>query len=279
MSIDLATRLSHLKVAGVGNLANVITAGSELSMTLTEASQLTVVLLDENGTIAGSQAVDDGRLVTWGGLEFTTCGFRHGPVNGIRHTTIVARDRGVQALKGRTGARSWANTSPTDVARAEALAVGLEFVGQPTGPRRSITRLGKAKGRDSTTSWQLLQRLAAESGFIVAAAAGILYFAAPSWLVKRPGWELSATGPYLTEYPDIGRTSDSDDAPGRGTLSILGEQPSGVLLPGQAVVLRDVPDRLQGRYLVDSCTINLAAATPGRVGITTPVDPKKQQVA
>lgn len=275
MSINLATRLSHLRVAGIALAAEAITDGT-LEMTSGEASQLTVALADPDGALVKAPGAALGGSVSWGSLAFTVATLEHGPVNGVRTTTLTARAAGWQALKKRRGDRTWRGLSPTQVVRAECLAVGMTFVGQQTAVRKSIARLADGEKAADTSTLALIDRLAGEAGFVYGEAGGVFYFGAPSWLVKRSGWAVSGTAEFLLEYPTMSKTSDDKGAPARISLSVAGERPQEVLLPFSPVKVTGVPARFAGRYLVERVTVPLSTADAATVDLMTPTDPEKQ---
>lgn len=279
--IDLARRLTALTVPGVSLSVESLTAGSSVSLGTGQACEVTLALLDPSGRICNSGRVDRGRALTWARLPFVIADVDHGPESGVRVTTVVARSRGWQALRGRKGARAWSGMSPTQVVTAECRSVGLQVVAEPTAARKSITRsTDTGKQAEKTTTLDMIERLARESGFVFGEVGGAFYFGRPSWLVARAGRAVNAsTADYLTDFPRCGVTSDDSATPGKVTLSVIGDDSTAALLPFTPVQVSGVPSMFEGRYLIDKVTIPLDYAEPATVDLVTPVDPEKQKVA
>lgn len=274
-----ADRVTALQLpGGITREAAAIHDGS-LDLAIGEASQLTVTVSDPSGAVAGAPGVKRGGEVRWAGLRFAITGIAHGPVDGARVTTLTAYSRGWWTLKHAAafkGPRTWKGLSPSLVVRGEARKAGLSVVAQPTARRKVISRLPKGKRRGRTSSLAMIERLAGESGFVFGEVAGQFVFAAPSWLVKRPGWTISGSGAYLAEYPAMSTVADDPEHPASVSLRILGQQPQRVLLPFQTVRLVDVPRPFTGRYLVNRVTIPLSSEDPGTVELVAAVDPDRQ---
>lgn len=276
MPIDLSERLSALRLPGIRDLeASVLEATIDLA--LGEASELQITLSDEDGAIVDAAVARKRSRVFWGDLAFTVTGTEHGPREGALATTITARSAGWQALKARKGDRTWRGLSPTQVVQLQCAKVGLKCFGQPTAVRSSISRLAEGADRKSTSTLELIDRLAGENGFIYGEVAGVFYFAAPSWLVRRPGWAISGTDPSLAEQPTCVDTLDDKKEPARITLKVAANRPQELLLPASPVQVTGVPRRYRGRYLVTNTSISLTSGNPATIELSTPVDPEKQK--
>lgn len=276
MSVDLRKRLSYLSIPGVKDAADSIEDG-ELDLAMGEASQLTVTLLDPTGVIINSAGAALKRTMAWAGLKFTIATIEHGPVSGVRMTTLTGRTKGWQDLKARKGRKTWRGLSPSNVVRSECKAVGLAAVTQKTAVSNSISRLAEGVDSKSTSDLDLFDRLAAEQGFVYGEVNGVFYFGAPSWLVKQRGWTVDGTADYIIDYPTMSKTLDNEDEPGRVSFAVPGDDPGRVLLPFAPVQLTGVPGKFKGRYLIDRVTIPLGLAAPATVELVTPVDPEKQK--
>ncbi len=281
MSVSLKDRLSFLELPYVPlhDLQESIIDGS-MDLAIGEASQLTVVLSDPKGMIVTSKNLNVNSLVSWGTVKFTIAELTHGPVDGVRATTIVARSKGWQALKNskeHRGPQKWRNISPTNVMRSEARKAGLKAVMEQTGARGVVSRLPKGQKKGPAVSTlDMADRLAGESGFVFGEVGGTFFFASPSWLGRRKGYTVDTNDGYLLEYPTMSRNVDDRDAPRSVTLSIVGNTPQEVLLPFTAVQLKGVPWKFDGRYIVNTVTIPFGRADPGTVELVAPKDPKKE---
>lgn len=281
--VSLATRLSHLVLPKAKGLdvdpGNVIIDGS-LDLAASEASQLTVTLLDPVGEIVSAPGVGLGAAMKWGSIKFTLAEVEHGPVNGVRSTVLTGRSAGWQKLKHsgeHKGPKKWRNVSPSHVIANEAKSAGLKCIAQPTAKRGVVSRLPKdQKKGPNVSTLDMMERLAGECGFVFGEAGGVLYFASPTWLARRAGYAVDAGSDFLTEYPRILKTLDDRDAPGRVTLMVLGDTPQQVLLPFTSVNVTGVPGRFKGRYVVNTVTVPLSRAEPAEIELVTPKNPKKE---
>lgn len=273
----ISDRLDALRLGGItGEDSNILAAAIDLS--IGEASQLELTLADPEGVIADAPAAALGTVIGWGSLNFAIASVEHGPRDGARCTTIQARAAGWQGLKKRKGPKTWRGLSASGVVRAECKAVGIgDVVAQPTQVGKTISRLAEGADPKSTSDLELFDRLAGQSGFVYGEAGGVFYFAAPSWLVKRPGFVVNATADYLAEYPTLRRTSDDKDRPATVTLRVSNPGQRSLILPFASVRLTGVPTRFAGRYLVERVSIPLTTAEPATIELVTPVDPEKQK--
>lgn len=276
MPIDLSERLSAVRLPGIRDLAASILEAN-IDMSMGEASEFTVTISDGDGAIIEAAVAKKRARIFWGDLAFTVTGTEHGPREGAMATTITARSAGWQALKARKGDRTWRGLSPTQVVKSECDAVGLKLIGQQTASRSSISRLAEGADRKSTSTLELIDRLAGENGFVYADVAGVFYFGAPSWLVRRTGWAISGTDPSLTERPTCVDTLDDKKEPARITLKVAANRPQELLLPASPVQVTGVPRRYRGRYLVTNTSISLTSGNPATIELSTPVDPEKQK--
>lgn len=275
-------RLGNVGVRGTrltGEISEVVTSAT-LSMTTTEVTQLTLNVVDnelkllDSGLFTAGTTYTPGTPMSYGGLSLECRAIEVGPRGTDAALTITARSRGAQALKRGRGVKLWRNLSPTHFAALAAKAAGLKFVGQGTGKRKTIRR-----DKDETT-WDTLQRLAAESGFYCFEAAGTLYFAAPTWLTKAGRrelpvpWRGKGTADDLEELPVCRRSGDDPKRAATVSAKLRGDLGENAL-PGHGFRLWGVPT-FEGLYIVDGVTINLAEGTPVQVSASTRIDPEKQ---
>ena len=191
--------------------------------------------------------------------------------------TVSARSLGAQKLRRARGKLVRRKLSPTAWARLEAKAAGLKFVGEPSPERRQIVRQA---GDDAETSWDTLNRLAEELGYITFEAAGVLYFGRPTWLADRAqrrlriAWKGADTDPRILTMPKCRRTGDNARKVAEVEVELAGTLGDDVR-PGHRFTLDGVPT-FDGRYLVDSVTIPLDDASPVSVKASTPINPTPQ---
>lgn len=273
----IADRLDALDLKNIeGENTNILEASIDLA--IGEAGQLDITLADPEGIIIRPAVTKLGTVIAWGSLSFAIASIEYGVRNGVRATTIQAREIGWQALKRRKGPQTWRGLSASAVFRAECKAAGIKtVVAQRTQTGKTISRLAEGADPKTTSDLEMFDRLAGQHGFVLGVAAGVGYFGAPSWLVKRPGFIVDATADYLAEYPTLRKTSDDKDRPATVTLKVHAPQQRALILPFASVRMTGVPARFAGRYLVERVSIPLTSADPATVELVTPVDPEKQK--
>lgn len=191
--------------------------------------------------------------------------------------TVTARELGAQKLRRARGKLVRRKLSPTEWASLEAKAAGLAFVGEKSPERRQIVRQA---GDDPETSWDTLNRLAEELGYVTFVAAGVLYFGRPSWLADRAQrrlrvkWQGGDTDPRILTMPTCRRTGDNRRRVAEVSVTLTGELGDDVR-PGHRLTLDGVPT-FEGRYLIDAVTIPLDDASPVSVKASTPINPTPQ---
>lgn len=277
-------RLGQLRIRGAkikANVAEAVTSAS-VSMSSAEATQLTITLVDTGFHLLDSRLFDAGTRTKagsrcdYGSLDLEVRAIEVA-ARGTDHVlTITARSFGVGRLKRAKGPLVRKGLTPTQFAALEAKRAGLKFLGQPSAKRKAIAR---QVGKDAESSWDTLQRLARELGYVCFEAAGVLYFGKPTWLTQhtlevRIPWKGAGTDDAIDRLPTCRRSGDDKrnaatvEAALRGDL---GEQAR----PGMALILSGVPT-FEGRYMVDTVTIPLGEGQPVTVSASTPENPKPE---
>lgn len=274
-------RLGRLRVRGAKLKANVARAVTSASLELATGAvtELKLTLSDPDLELLASRLFVPGTDRKAGSpvdymdlkLEVAAVELNGGVL------TVSARSLGAQKLRRARGKLVRKGLSPTDWARLEAKAAGLKFVGEPSPKRRQIVRQA---GDDPETSWDTLGRLAEELGYITFEAAGVLYFGRPSWLADRAerrlrvAWKGADTDPRILTMPACRRTGDNSRKVAEVNVELTGELGDDVR-PGHRLTLDGIPT-FDGRYLVDSVTIELDDAAPVAVKASTPINPTPQ---
>lgn len=280
---DQAGRVGRIYARGARLSADVAGAvtSAKIDLSTSEVDQLTIVMDDRDLRIHSSGLFTAGTLTTAGspvdyaGMRFECRSVDLSPAGTL---TVTTRSLGSCKLKRARGALVRRNLSPTTFAGLEAHGAGLKFVGQPSAKRASIVRAG---GDQPETSWDTIQRLAKELGYLAFESHGTLYFGTPTWFVGRT----SAAGLVVgissaTHQPSDSRIlsrpslrTSGDDARRAATLSVdvvveLGE----TLIPGHRFDLSGVAG-FSGRYLIDSVSIEVGRDKPVTVAASTPINP------
>lgn len=286
-SYSLDGRLGMVIARGAklsADLAEGVTAGS-LSLTLGEVSQLSLTVLDsgdfkllESGLFSAGTPRRRGSQLDYGGLNFEVRSVEVASQGERVALNITARSIGAGNLKRARGPLVRKKISPTQFAALEAKAAGLKFIGQRSTKRAVITR--KA-GDEPESSWDTIQRLASELGFVCFEAAGVLYFGKPTWLLEREdrleyriAWKGAKTDDGLDDLPRCRRSGDDPKNVATVSATLRGTAGDEVL-PGMALVLDGVPS-FEGAYLIESVTLGLGEGQAAQVEATTAVNPAKQ---
>lgn len=187
--------------------------------------------------------------------------------------TVTARDLGAYKLK-RLPATPRRNMSPTQAVALDAAAAALEFVGEPSPVVPTVA------GEDEANAWEVHGKLASELGFLRFVAAGVLYFARPSFLLARAGfhrtqvpWRGAGSDGNLHARPVCRRSGDDDnDAHMVAKISGALAEPA---LPGGIAQLTGIPT-FDGLYLINGVRIELDNRTPVTITCDSPRDPTPQ---
>lgn len=274
-------RIEDLRIRGQDireNLADDVVGPPALDLSTQETSQLTFTVYDPDFRLLRSGLFVKRSLVTWLELEFEVAAVETGGAAGMPIVGVTARSKGIQKLRRQFGARLYKNSSPTDLVRRLGEDVGLKVVAQKTSRKSTVGRLDP-KGGTPESSWDAILRMAREVGFWAFEAAGVLYFGAPSWLIKR-GRDFTVA--YLrpgrhemrpTQVPTCRRSVDARSA---ATVDLaLGYDQGGKVRPGHVLNLRGVPT-FGGDYIITGVSMALDNLSDVSVSAATPIDPEPE---
>lgn len=220
------------------------------------------------------------------GLTFRVGGYKtEGGMAGTGQVTWRLRPAGTERLRGIRGPLTRTDLSPTAYVRDAALMNGMQFTGEESPGRPSISRdipdgdARSDKDEESNTEWSTIQRLAAEEGFLVFEARNVLYFASPKWLFDnlpnhKAMWGGGEPGERIIAAP-VSNASNvaatSDDVTFR-----LGMEKAGEIFPGQTVSIVGYPG-LKPKLLITDVTYNLAGPSDLEITAKRPWIIKKRE--
>lgn len=288
--LDKDDRLERLLVRGSkfkADVARRITSAS-LDLTTDGVSELKLTVSDPDLELLEAKLFEPGgdnragsRLDYGDGpdaLRFEVAAVELGDSGSGPVLDVTARSMGGQRLRRARGALIRKSVTPTEFAQLLAKDAGLEFVGQKSPERGSISR---QTGDSAESSWDTIQRLAKELGYIAFEAAGVLYFGQPTWLVGRDAAKVVRVKPRGKDRDErvrgLPRCRRSGDDP-RKVASVSAELYGTLgddVRPGHRFVLDNVPT-FAGRYLVTRVGIPLQADAWVSVEATTPVNPEPE---
>lgn len=290
MAYSLDGRLGKITARGAkltGNIAEAVTSAS-LSLSTSEVSELRLSVLDspdfellDSGLFAPGSPRKRGSQLDYAGLHFEVRAVEVSATSENPRIDVTARSIGTGNLKRARGPLVRKKISPTQFAKIEAREAGLKFVGQQSAKRGSIRRQA---GDTPETSWDTLQRLASELGYVCFESVGTLYFGKPRWLTERDDrleyrvkWKGERTDDGLDALPRCRRSGD--DAKRLATIELLLRGTAGDdVLPGMVAVLDGVPT-FDGAYLIDRVELPLAEGGVATVSASTPINPTPQPAA
>lgn len=279
------SRIKEVEIADAGMRADVAEAvtSAQVSMSTSQNTQLTLHIEDPRLKLLGDDLIRVGVRARWRDLDLSVAAVETAAGAGQGEIIVKLRSRHVRRLKDRQGRLVMRNVSPTDFVRREADWAGLTVVAQPTERRDQVARDyedddEEAAASEPPSSWTTFRRLAREEGFVLFEAAGVLYFAKPSWLKER-GADNPVSAHYLTTDEErrtmgVPACRRSIDDPGHVETTVeLPYTRVDELRPGYTLTLLQVPT-FEGRYLIDDVSFDLASAEHVTVRAATPDDPE-----
>jgi len=244
----------------------------KLSFTMDLASQLTISLSDPALQLNSRNFFQIRRPVTYGGtlFEISSVQLSQG-VGGDATVELECRSRPVQLLKRDKGPETYGAASPTQFAAICAARYGMGFVGQETAEVLTITKTSSVDTDES--SWDVLQRLAGESQFVVFESSNVLYFATQQYLLNRLNVVSTNYPPRTTDaFQLIGLPTfrSSDDDPMQADFqSIMFRNNATQLRPGMTIQVNGV-NNFALRYLITEVSFEEKSEQPVSVSGRTP---------
>ena len=155
---------------------------------------------------------------------------------GLDTVRITARSLAIQRMRRETGAASWDTISPSLFAKMMADEWGLKMFIQDSGEKVGITRQQGDNIDEST--WDVLQRLAADLEYLVFESYGVLYFTSEEFLVERqPGITINLfaeeTDPWFPY--SLALSQSDDDWAGSSFTAQVSRENGKQLRPGMTV--------------------------------------------
>lgn len=239
---------------------------AQIQTTTGQVSQFSFTVVDEGWRYLDAGLFELGTSVSIGDYSLHIAARSSADVSGVEALKLDCRPNSVRALKNRRGTRVMSNVSPSDFVAVECRAVGANYVVQPSGRRKNVSRDVPAKGQQETTtppsSWTTFSRLASEEGFVTFEAANIIYFGRPTWLQQ---WARNNYGDLTVVYgagennpngllgiPDVHETLDDPkktaDGSLRGSMRTQVFVPRGIVYQGMS--------RLSISMMISSVTID-----------------------
>ena len=180
---------------------------------------------------------------------------------------VSARSAPIQKMRRETGAESWGSISPSMFAKQTADRHELKMFIQDSSEMVGITR---QQGEDiEESTWDVLQRLAADLEYLVFESYGVLYFTSAEYLVERqPGITVDLfageTDPWFP-YSISLKQSDDDWKGSAFTLQVSKENGKR-LRPGMTVSFANCgPFSDERKHLITSVTWSEGDPSPAAI--------------
>lgn len=244
----------------------------ELSWTMDSVSQMRITFIDPDMQFLAGNYFQARRIMTYKGVEFEVASIEVGPgVGNVARVIVEARRSAIQKIKRDKNPTAYNGVTATDYARIIAARYGLNFVGESTATKGSITQASTDTAKESV--WDVLGRLAGEAKFVCFESEGALFFASQEWLIRRREvvdmrWPSTAAQPYkLLERPTI-RTSEDDLYSFELQLTL--ERTNAIdLRPGMTVNLSGIP-QFEWQYLITEVAYEEGSTDPVSISARTP---------
>lgn len=180
----MAGALAPVTIAGNPNIdvSDIITS-MEVSLTLDEASQLTIRLIDPGLERYTANYFQIRQQVTYIGIDFEVAAIDLQQGSSGPEVTLTCRPQKIQALKRDKGRAVFTGGSGAAYAAAKAREVGLAFFGENAAPKTAVTQV--ANNSVDESSWDVLKRVASENGFVCFESDGRLFFCSEPFLLGK----------------------------------------------------------------------------------------------
>ena len=233
-------------------------------------------------------------------FEISSVTFQQGP-GGSPTWSVDCYSKAIQQMK-RDRKPSSIKGNGTEYVKRAAAKFGLKFWGQETTKKYSITKASGGKQADSV--WNVLDRLATDSKYVIFETNGFLIFASEAYLLHKWGinygdtvqvynTKLKRNQPKPTnyiplQYPAVVKgvpgafvalkyptINVSNNDPRYGSGSIIVDRANGTQIrPGMTAYVGNVPG-LNGYYLIESVSFEDRTPNPVTVSFRKPTKEEK----
>ncbi len=228
-----------------------------VDMTLDMTTEMTFSVFDPDFKMLRNNYFQVRRPVTYRGYEYEIARCDMDMTAGAFDTVAIAcRARPVQQMRRETGPEKNDAVSAAEYAKQKAQKYGLKMFIQESAENTSITRQQNNEIDEST--WDVLQRLAADNQFVVFESYGVLYFSSEDFLIEhQPGIVIDRLADTQDAwYPFSLSLTQSDDDWAGSTFTAQVPRDNGMKLrPGMTVTLKNCgPFSDDRKHLITSIT-------------------------
>jgi len=181
-------QVADLSIGGLGAPAirkiqsAIVELGVDLTLDMTTQMRFTVI--DPNLKMMKANYFQVRRPVGFKGYDYEIAGVQAMRTAGrVDECRVTMRSLPIQRMRRDKGEENWSNISAAQYAQKMAERHGLNMFIQDSPEKPGIIRQ-QAEGIDEST-WDVLQRLAADLEYIVFESYGILYFTSEEFLIEH----------------------------------------------------------------------------------------------
>lgn len=165
----------------------------EVSLTTDMASQVTITVADPGLRMMRANYFQLRQQITYLDQKWEISSLEVSPSNAGEQVVAECRLQAIQKLKRDKGSKTFSDGSPTAFAQARAAEVGLEFFGESTPAKRTISRVRNDRTDEST--WDVLKKLANDNQFWCFESDGRLFFTSQQFLLGKFSLIKESTNP------------------------------------------------------------------------------------
>jgi len=236
-----------------------------VDLTLDMTTQMRFTVLDPDLKMMKANYFQVRRPVVFKGFEYEISGVEALRTAGrTDECRVTMRSLPIQRMRREKGEQNWSNISAAQFAQQVAERNGLGMFIQDSPERPGIIRQQGENVDEST--WDVLQRLAAELEYIVFESYGVLYFTSEEFLIERQPTIVvdmfaSETDPWFPY--SFALVQNDDDWKGSAFTLQVGREQGMKLRPGMNVEFTNCGAFSDGRkHLITSVTWTEADPTP-----------------
>jgi len=265
-------QITGLRIGEVGSSKeseiseSIIQLGVDLTTDMT--TEMNFIVFDPDFRMLRGNYFQVRRMMSYRGYDYEIAQVQMIHTAGTYDTVKVsARSAPIQKMRRETGAESWGSISPSMFAKQMADRHELKMFIQDSSEMVGITR---QQGEDiEESTWDVLQRLAADLEYLVFESYGVLYFTSAEYLIERqPGITVDLfageTDPWFP-YSISLKQSDDDWKGSAFTLQVSKENGK-QLRPGMTVSFANCgPFSDERKHLITSVTWSEGDPSPAAI--------------
>lgn len=181
-----STRLGSLRISG-GKTSSTLTdalLSAKIKLSASSISELEFEFADTATGYLARQSFLRGGTISYAGWQFTVIGVDQRSTMEGMSGKVVAQSKSIHSLKRQTGAKKWGKVNRARWIAARARSVGMSATVQDMGTG-TVNRKKKEKGKDSESSWDLMNSIAKDRSALIFEYGKRLVVGSPAYLVGK----------------------------------------------------------------------------------------------